>query len=224
MLSVSFRGAGPDGVPGDVVHTFADFRPTGGLTLPFAQSTSLNGEGNATGTLSAVTVNAAVDDALWKRKGARRRDAGTRRRRRCRLTCLAADDRAGPGALGRRRPAARHRARSRLRRRLARRARHARLHAPRSSSSPRRATSRPRGRPGRTADVDAAPGDGYGVALVHGLRRARGEWVLARRRRPARARARRGPAVGGARSGRDPHRLALRGRRDAARCRRCAAA
>ena len=28
------------------------------------------------------------------------------------------------------------------------------------------------------AEVDAAPGDGYGVALVHGLRRARGEWVL----------------------------------------------
>ena len=53
-----------------VVNTFADFRPTGGLTLPFAQSTSLNGEGNATATLSAVTVNAAVDDALWKRKGA----------------------------------------------------------------------------------------------------------------------------------------------------------
>ena len=28
------------------------------------------------------------------------------------------------------------------------------------------------------AEVEAAPGDGYGVALVHGLRRARGEWVL----------------------------------------------
>jgi hypothetical protein len=39
VLSASFRGAGPDGVPGDVVHTYADFRPAGGLTLPFAQST-----------------------------------------------------------------------------------------------------------------------------------------------------------------------------------------
>lgn len=70
VLSAAFRGAGPDGVPGDVVHSFADFRPTGGLTLPFAQSTSLNGEGNATNTLSAVTINAPVDEALWKRKGA----------------------------------------------------------------------------------------------------------------------------------------------------------
>jgi zinc protease len=70
VLSASFRGAGPDGVPGDVVNTYGDFRPAGGLTLPFAQSSSLNGENNATGTLSAVTVNAAVDDAVWKRKGA----------------------------------------------------------------------------------------------------------------------------------------------------------
>jgi ubiquinone/menaquinone biosynthesis C-methylase UbiE len=29
-----------------------------------------------------------------------------------------------------------------------------------------------------SADVQAAPADGYGVALVHGLRRARGEWIL----------------------------------------------
>jgi len=70
ILSAAFRGAGPDGVPGDVVHTFTDFRPTGGLTLPFAQSTTLNGEGNASSTLTAVTVNGTVDDALWKRKGA----------------------------------------------------------------------------------------------------------------------------------------------------------
>ena len=28
------------------------------------------------------------------------------------------------------------------------------------------------------AEVEAAPADGYGVALAHGLRRARGEWVL----------------------------------------------
>ncbi len=70
VLTVSFRGAGPDGVPGDMVHTFSDFRPAGGLTVAFAQSTTLNGESSATSTLSAVTINAAVDDALWKRKSA----------------------------------------------------------------------------------------------------------------------------------------------------------
>jgi zinc protease len=70
VLSVAFRGAGPDGVPGDMVQTFTDFRPAGGVTLPFAQTTAMNGETNATSTLTGVTINAAVDEALWKRKGA----------------------------------------------------------------------------------------------------------------------------------------------------------
>jgi hypothetical protein len=70
VLTVSFRGAGPDGVPGDMVYTFSDFRPTGGLTLPFAQSTTMNGEPSATSTVAAVTINGTVDDALWKRKAA----------------------------------------------------------------------------------------------------------------------------------------------------------
>jgi zinc protease len=70
VVSVAFRGAGPDGVPGDMVQTFTDFRPAGGVTLPFAQTTAMNGETNATSTLTAVTINAAVDEALWKRKGA----------------------------------------------------------------------------------------------------------------------------------------------------------
>ena len=70
VLTVSFRGAGPDGVPGDMVHTFSDFRPAGGLTVAFAQSMTLNGESSGTSTLSAVTVNEAVDEAQWKRKSA----------------------------------------------------------------------------------------------------------------------------------------------------------
>jgi hypothetical protein len=40
------------------------------VTLPFAQTTAMNGETNATSTLTGVTINAAVDEALWKRKGA----------------------------------------------------------------------------------------------------------------------------------------------------------
>ena len=70
ILSASFKGAGPDGVPGDMVNTFADFRPAGGLTLPHKQTTTLNGEVNASATLSKVAVNGPVDEAAWKRKGA----------------------------------------------------------------------------------------------------------------------------------------------------------
>ncbi len=70
VLSVAFKGAGPDGVPGDMVNTFSDFRPAGGLTLPHKHATTLNGESNATGTLSKISINVPVDEALWKRKSA----------------------------------------------------------------------------------------------------------------------------------------------------------
>ena len=70
ILTIAFRGAGPDGAPGDVLQTFSDFRPASGLTLPFAQTSSLNGEPTVQATASAVTINGPVDDAVWKRKGA----------------------------------------------------------------------------------------------------------------------------------------------------------
>jgi hypothetical protein len=70
IVTISFRGPGPDGVPGDIVHTFSDFRAVGGLTLPHKQSTTINGQPSASGTVTKATINEPVDVALWKRKGA----------------------------------------------------------------------------------------------------------------------------------------------------------
>jgi hypothetical protein len=70
IVTVAFRGAGPDGVPGDMLHTYSDFRPAGSLTLPYKQQTTLNGEVNGTATTATVAINQPVDEALWKRKGA----------------------------------------------------------------------------------------------------------------------------------------------------------
>jgi zinc protease len=70
IVTVSFRGPGPDGVPGDIVHTFSDFRAEGGLTLPHKQTTTINGQPSASGTVTTATINQPVDEALWKRKGA----------------------------------------------------------------------------------------------------------------------------------------------------------
>jgi zinc protease len=70
VLSVAFKGAGPDGVPGDMVQNFDDFRPVSGLTLPHKQSTMLNGEMNANGTIAKISINMPVDEAVWKRKAA----------------------------------------------------------------------------------------------------------------------------------------------------------
>ena len=68
VLTVSYRGAGQDGAPADVVDSYSDFRPAGGLTLPFAQSSTTNGDQAASAKLSSVTVNGPVDDAVWQRK------------------------------------------------------------------------------------------------------------------------------------------------------------
>ena len=70
VLSIAFKGAGPDGAPGEVVQTFDDFRPVGGLTLPHKQTTTLNGKNNANGRLAKISINVSVDEAAWKRTGA----------------------------------------------------------------------------------------------------------------------------------------------------------
>jgi predicted Zn-dependent peptidase len=71
VVSVRFRGPGLDGAPADIVQTFSDFRPAGGLTLPFRQTTATNGEVNVTSTLGSITVNQPVDEAVWSRKPAK---------------------------------------------------------------------------------------------------------------------------------------------------------
>jgi hypothetical protein len=70
VVSVAFTGAGPDGVPGNIVQTFSDFRPAGNLTLPYKQSTTLNGQTSASGTVSKISINGPIDETVWKRKGA----------------------------------------------------------------------------------------------------------------------------------------------------------
>ncbi|HVF89999.1 MAG TPA: hypothetical protein VNH22_08020 [Blastocatellia bacterium] len=44
VLSLSYRGRGPDGTVGEVVQTFSDFREVGGLTLPFKVTATHNGQ------------------------------------------------------------------------------------------------------------------------------------------------------------------------------------
>jgi predicted Zn-dependent peptidase len=70
VLSAAFKGAGPDGTPGDILQTFSDFRPVKGLTLPFGQVSLRNGEVDSTATMTAIAINEPIDEALWKRKAA----------------------------------------------------------------------------------------------------------------------------------------------------------
>lgn len=68
ILSLAFRAAGAGGAPADTVRTFSDFRPVNGLTLPFKTASTANGQPASTETLETMTINTAIDEALFKRK------------------------------------------------------------------------------------------------------------------------------------------------------------
>jgi hypothetical protein len=59
------RGPGPTGAPADIVTDFDDFREVGGLMLPHARTTSVDGQVVQRATVSSIEVNPAVDDALF---------------------------------------------------------------------------------------------------------------------------------------------------------------
>jgi zinc protease len=72
VLSAGYRGRGPGGgAPGDVLHTFSDFRPVdGGLTLPFKSVGTFNGEPQMSQTTESITLNAPVDAAMFQQPAA----------------------------------------------------------------------------------------------------------------------------------------------------------
>lgn len=69
VLSLSYRGRNPDGVVGQIVRTFSDFRPTGGLSLPFKAVETFQAESAPMRTLTveSITVNGEVAPALFER-------------------------------------------------------------------------------------------------------------------------------------------------------------
>lgn len=59
------RGPGPTGAPADIVTDFDDFRAVGGLTLPHARQTSIDGEMMQQSKVSAIDVNPTLSDDLF---------------------------------------------------------------------------------------------------------------------------------------------------------------
>lgn len=66
VLSIEYRGEGMGGAPGDIVQTFSDFREVDGLLLPFASTTTFNGDPMMSGTNDLVEVNPEVDEAAFE--------------------------------------------------------------------------------------------------------------------------------------------------------------
>ena len=69
ILTLSFRGRGNTGAFGEIVQTFSDFRPTGGLTLPFKTTATFDGAADPaqSPTVETIVVNGEVPPALFER-------------------------------------------------------------------------------------------------------------------------------------------------------------
>ncbi len=67
ILSIAYRGTNFMGAPGELVQHFSDFREVDGLSLPFASSTTFNGEPMLKGTVESTEVDVEVDDSEFEK-------------------------------------------------------------------------------------------------------------------------------------------------------------
>lgn len=65
IRQLSYRGLGPTGAPADIVTEFDDFRPVGGLTLPYTRVTTVNGEVMQRATITQIDVNPTLADDVF---------------------------------------------------------------------------------------------------------------------------------------------------------------
>jgi YHS domain-containing protein len=68
-VSLSFRGRGPDGDLGAVVHTFSDYRKADGVMVPFTRTVTFNGAPvpQQSVAVDSVAINKPIDAARFSR-------------------------------------------------------------------------------------------------------------------------------------------------------------
>jgi zinc protease len=67
ILQLTYRGQNMQGVPGEVVQTFSDFRQVQGVTVPFRSVSTFNGEPLLSTEVQELVVNAPVEDKDFQR-------------------------------------------------------------------------------------------------------------------------------------------------------------
>ena len=69
LMSLSYRRHGPDGVVGQLVQVYSDFRSVEGLTLPFKITATIDGQPwkDQSSTIEAITINGTVDRSLFEK-------------------------------------------------------------------------------------------------------------------------------------------------------------
>jgi len=66
LLRASYQSVGPQG-PGLRISDYSDFRPVGGLTLPFREDVTFNGEPQQAVVMESIAFNTSPDAALFAR-------------------------------------------------------------------------------------------------------------------------------------------------------------
>jgi zinc protease len=67
ILRLTYRGQNMQGVPGEVVQTFSDFRQVQGLKVPFRSTSTFNGEPLVSTELQELVVDAPVEEKEFQR-------------------------------------------------------------------------------------------------------------------------------------------------------------
>jgi hypothetical protein len=65
ILSSKYRGEGPDGAPGTIEHTYSDFKPVSGLTLPHKMSSTFNGKPLMSATTESTPSTPDTRVSAW---------------------------------------------------------------------------------------------------------------------------------------------------------------
>jgi YHS domain-containing protein len=69
ILSMSYKRRGQQGIFGEFVQTFSDFRAVDGLTLPFKVTASFDGQPwkDQSSTIETIVINGAIDPSLFEK-------------------------------------------------------------------------------------------------------------------------------------------------------------
>lgn len=65
VLSIEYRGTGFTGAPGDLRQVFSDYRQVEGVMMPFASTTTFDGQPMFDGVNTNVEINGDIDDGLF---------------------------------------------------------------------------------------------------------------------------------------------------------------
>jgi len=70
VVSMTYRGTGFGGSPGEMVDVYSDYREVDGVQLPFSKVSTFDGKPASSLTIDSIELDGAVEDSLFERPAA----------------------------------------------------------------------------------------------------------------------------------------------------------